>query len=122
MTLTCPIPVLYIADEAAAQRFYVDWLRFRVDWEHRFEPDFPLYLQLSRDDCRLHLSGHKGDCSPGAALRIGCHGVETLLAEFEANTYRTLKPGIVTPPWGGKELTLTDPFSNRLTFYEMPET
>ena len=122
MTMMSPIPILRISDEAAAQRFYIDWLRFRVDWEHRFEPDFPLYLQISRDACRLHLSGHQGDCSPGAALRIGCLDVSALLAEFESNTYRTLKPGIETPPWGGKEWTLVDPFSNRLTFYESPET
>lgn len=121
MTLMSPTPILYISDEAAAQRFYIDWLRFRVDWEHRFEPDFPLYMQISRDACRLHLSGHKGDCAPGAALRIGCQDVQSLIDEFESNTYRTLKPGIETPPWGGKELTLMDPFSNRLTFFESPE-
>lgn len=120
MTLMCPIPILRIFDESAAQRFYVDWLGFTVDWEHRFKPDFPLYIQVSRGSCRLHLSGHHGDSSPGAALRIGCCDVAVLLAEIEANTYKALRPGIETPPWGGKELTLTDPFSNRLTFYETP--
>lgn len=38
---------------------------FRVDWEHRFEPGFPLYLQVSRDGLVLHLSEHHGDGSPG---------------------------------------------------------
>ena len=121
MALSSPIPLLRIFDEASAMKFYIDWLGFRVDWEHRFEPDFPLYLQVSRDVCRLHLTGHRADCSPGAALRIGCQDVAVLLAEFEANTYKTLHPGIETPPWGGRELTLTDPFANRLTFYETPE-
>src|SRR6185295_19052023 len=31
----------------------------------RFEPDLPLYMQVSRDRCVLHLSEHHGDCSPG---------------------------------------------------------
>ena len=121
MALSSPIPLLRIFDEASAMKFYIDWLGFRVDWEHRFEPDFPLYLQVSRDSCRLHLTGHHGDCSPGAKLRIGCQDVAALLAEIESRTYKALRPGIETPPWGGKELTLTDPFANRLTFYETPE-
>ena len=30
----------------------------------------PLYMQISKDDCILHLSEHHGDCCPGAAMRI----------------------------------------------------
>ena len=42
MTLQPPIPVLRIFDLALAKAFYVDWLGFRVDWEHRFEPGMPV--------------------------------------------------------------------------------
>ena len=31
-------PILRIFDEAKAREFYVDFLGFKVDWEHRFEP------------------------------------------------------------------------------------
>ena len=31
------IPLIRIFDEAKARAFYVDWLGFSVDWEHRFE-------------------------------------------------------------------------------------
>ena len=34
MRLDPPIPVLRTFDWALAQRFYVDWLGFAVDWEH----------------------------------------------------------------------------------------
>jgi hypothetical protein len=59
-------PILRIFDEAKARQFYLDFLGFKVDWEHRLEPDLPLYLQVSREGCVLHLSEHHGDCSPGA--------------------------------------------------------
>src|SRR5436305_12077827 len=70
VTLRKTIPILRIFDEAKAREFYVGFLGFTVDWEHRFEPDLPLYMQLSRNECILHLSEHHGDCSPGSAVRI----------------------------------------------------
>ena len=63
-------PILRIFDEVKAREFYVDFLGFTVDWEHRFEEGLPLYLQISKDDCVLHLSEHHGDCCPGSAMRI----------------------------------------------------
>jgi hypothetical protein len=42
------IPILRIFDEAKAREFYIEFLGFHVDWEHRFEPDMPLYMQISR--------------------------------------------------------------------------
>jgi hypothetical protein len=41
-------PILRSFDEAKAREFYLDWLGFTVDWEHRFEPELPLYQQVSR--------------------------------------------------------------------------
>ena len=55
-------------DEDAAKAFYIDFLEFQIDWEHRFGDDFPLYLHVSKSDCVLHLTGHHGDCRPGAAV------------------------------------------------------
>jgi catechol 2,3-dioxygenase-like lactoylglutathione lyase family enzyme len=63
-------PILRIFDEAKAKEFYVAFLGFHVDWEHRFEPALSLYMQVSGDACVLHLSEHHGDCCPGAAMRI----------------------------------------------------
>ncbi|SDD28632.1 hypothetical protein SAMN04489747_0622 [Auraticoccus monumenti] len=39
--LGIPMPVLRVQDAALARGFYVDWLGFTVDFEHRFEPDSP---------------------------------------------------------------------------------
>jgi catechol 2,3-dioxygenase-like lactoylglutathione lyase family enzyme len=117
MELSAPVPILRIFDEAKAREFYVDFLGFRVDWEHRFEPDLPLYLQVSRGGCRLHLSEHHGDATPGAALRIQVRGLDELHAELAAKRYGYARPGIEQAPWG-RDLTVKDPFGNRLVFAE----
>jgi catechol 2,3-dioxygenase-like lactoylglutathione lyase family enzyme len=116
MTLGKTTPILRIFDEAKAKEFYVGFLGFKVDWEHRFAADFPLYLQVSRDDCVLHLSEHHGDGSPGSALRIESTDVDALHAELEAKSYRFAKPSIEDMPWGTRDLSVPDPFGNRLTF------
>lgn len=121
MSLYHPIPVLRIFDETAARNFYIEYLAFKLHWEHRFEPDMPAYMQISRGDCLLHLSGHHGDGSPGASMRIPCDDVLALLAELKSKSYPHLRPGIENPPWGGEELTLKDPFGNRLTFVKKME-
>lgn len=64
MRLSSTTPILRIFDEDKAREFYVQFLGFQVDWEHRFEPGLPLYLQVSRDACVLHLSEHHGELLP----------------------------------------------------------
>lgn len=116
MTFEAPIPILRMFDEAKAREFYVDYLGFKVDWEHRFGDGFPLYMQVSRGDCRLHLSGHHGDCTPGSAVRIGVESADALLEEISEVGYRALRPGVEERPWGMRELQLLDPFGNRIVF------
>jgi hypothetical protein len=72
------VPILRIFDEAKAREFYVDYLRFTVDWEHRFEDDLPLYMQISRDGLTLHLSEHVGDACPGSTVFVRMRGNEDL--------------------------------------------
>jgi catechol 2,3-dioxygenase-like lactoylglutathione lyase family enzyme len=109
-------PILRIFDEAKAREFYVGFLGFHVDWEHRFEPDLPLYMQVSRDGCVLHLSEHHGDCSPGAALRIDTNDLDGFQAELASKRYKYARPGIEETPWGTRDMSVKDPFGNRLTF------
>ena len=118
MTLRKTIPILRIFDEAKAREFYVGFLGFTIDWEHRFSPDAPLYLQVSRDECLLHLSEHYGDCSPGAAIRIATTDLDAFHAELTAKQYKYAGPGIDEQPWG-REVSVRDPFGNRLIFSEV---
>lgn len=109
-------PILRIFDESKAREFYVGFLGFQVDWEHRFKPGLPLYLQVSRDGCVLHLSEHHGDCCPGAAMRIEVDDIDALHTELSAKLYGYARPDIDDTPWGSRDMSVKDPFGNRLTF------
>ena len=121
MSLGKITPILRSFDEAKTREFYVDFLGFKVDWEHRFADDLPLYMQVSKDDCIIHLSEHHGDCSPGAHLRIESTGLDEYRKELLAKKYKYSRPGIEEMPWGTCEMTIGDPFGNKLTFW-VPQT
>lgn len=116
MNLGSITPILRSFNEAQTREFYVDFLGFIVDWEHRFEPGMPLYLQVSRDGCVLHLTEHFGDCSPGGAVRIATEGLDEYHAQLTAKQYKHARPGIEAMPWGSREMSIKDPSGNRLTF------
>ena len=112
------VPILRSFDEAKAREFYVDWLGFTVDWEHRFEPTLPLYMQISRAGILLHISEHHGDGTPGSRIRINCTGLRELHAELIGKQYKNNRPGLERPEWGGLEVTVIDPCHNCITFAE----
>jgi len=111
------VAIFRIFDEAKAKDFYLGFLGFALDWEHRFEPDAPLYAQISRGACLLHLSEHHGDASPGSALRIAVDDIDGYHAEISAKGYKYMRPGIETMPWRTREVMVLDPFFNRLIFF-----
>jgi hypothetical protein len=41
------IPIFRIFDVDKAKEFYLSYLGFTVDWEHRLHENAPLYLQVS---------------------------------------------------------------------------
>jgi catechol 2,3-dioxygenase-like lactoylglutathione lyase family enzyme len=109
------IPVLRMFDAGKAKEFYVAYLGMTVDWEHRFEPELPLYLQVSRGDLVLHLSEHHGDGTPGTVVYVDTTDVATLHAELRAKQYAQLNPGLDTDEIGTC-LSVLDPFGNTLRF------
>src|SRR4051794_25094286 len=117
MALGKTVPILRMFDEAKAREFYVDFLGFVIDWEHRFEDDAPLYMQVSKDGCVIHLSEHYGDASPGAAIRIEATELAAFQQQLSGKKYKYANPGPPQDtPWGTKELAVRDPFGNRLIF------
>ncbi len=117
MALATVIPVLRIFDEMLARNFYCGFLGFKIDWEHRFEPGLPLYAQISREGCILHLTGHHGDATPGSAVRVGVTDIDAFHAELAARDYAFARPCIEHQPWGLREMKLTDPFGNRIVIF-----
>jgi uncharacterized glyoxalase superfamily protein PhnB len=112
------IPILRIFDVAKADEFYLGFLGFTVDWEHRFDDNAPLYRQISRGGLVLHLSEHHGDGSPGARLRVNMRGVAALQAELSAKGYRYMRPGLERTEWNTLETGVVDPFGNQIRFSE----
>jgi len=112
------IPTFRIFSIEKAKEFYVEFLGFTVDWEHRYVDNFPLYMQVSRAGLRLHLTEHYGDATPGSAVFIWMRGIVAFQAELAGKDYRYAKPGLNDAPWDAKTFMLTDPFGNKLTFNE----
>ncbi|MCL6445970.1 MAG: VOC family protein [Alicyclobacillus sp.] len=117
VTLKTITPILRIFDEAKAKEFYLDFLDFQLDWEHRFEADAPLYMQVSQGECVLHLSEHHGDACPGSTIRIETDGIESLHAVLSAKQYKYYHPGLQETPWNTREVCVQDPFGNRIVFF-----
>jgi uncharacterized glyoxalase superfamily protein PhnB len=118
VTLQRAIPILRIFDESKAREFYLGYLGFSVDFEHRFNEDAPLFMGISRDGVQIFLSEHHGDGAPGTYVRIDARGLDELHGELSAKRYRYMNPGIQEQEWGQRELTVYDPFGNRLIFSE----
>ena len=73
-------------------------------------------MQVSRADCRLHLSEHFGDAAPGAALRIKVGDLDELHRALIEKKYRHARPGIQSQPRGTQDMSISDPFGNKLIF------
>ncbi|WP_137113328.1 glyoxalase superfamily protein [Mesorhizobium sp. GR13] len=115
------VPILRIFDVAKAHEFYLSFLGFVVDWEHRYGDNFPLYTQISRGGLRLHLSEHAGDASPGSNMCVYMKGIRKLHEELNAKNYRYMKPGLDNE--GTRlEVQVVDPFHNRIRFMEHIES
>ena len=112
------IPIIRIFDEQKAKEFYLGFLGMRLNWEHRFEADAPIYMQVSRDNLVFHLSEHSGDCTPGSKIFVYTDELERLSREISAKGYRYNRPEIAIAPWGDRILEVIDPFSNKILFNE----
>lgn len=114
-TFDKPIPILRMFDETKAREFYLEFLGFSVEFEHRFEAGLPLYLGISRNGLQLHLSEHHGDASPGSTIFVPMRHIELLRDELVAKRYGYGRPDIVQQDWG-QVLEVCDPFGNRIRF------
>ncbi|CAK7257141.1 MULTISPECIES: glyoxalase superfamily protein [unclassified Shinella] len=114
------VPIVRIFDVPKAHEFYLGFLGFTVDWEHRYGENFPLYTQVSRGGLRLHLSEHAGDATPGGNMVVYMKGIRAFQKELIGKDYRYMKPGLEDE--GSRlEVTVTDPFNNHIRFMELKD-
>lgn len=112
------IPILRIFDVLKAKEFYVDYLGFAVEFEHRFEENTPAYIQVTRGGMALHLSEHHGDACPGSTVFVWMTGIDEFHREITAKKYKHLRPGLETTFYDAKCVEVIDPFGNRIRFNE----
>ncbi|MBB6172071.1 catechol 2,3-dioxygenase-like lactoylglutathione lyase family enzyme [Nocardiopsis mwathae] len=98
------IPILRVADAAASAAWY-GRLGFAMEWEHRFEPGSPAFVEVARGRARLFLSEHTGDARPDTLVYLRIREVDAVAAEFG------MRPE--DRPWA-REVELSDPDGNRV--------
>jgi predicted enzyme related to lactoylglutathione lyase len=118
LTATETVPIFRIFDVVKAKEFYLGFLGFKVDWEHRFDEKAPVYMQVSRGGLVLHLSEHYGDCCPGSTVFVRVKGLVEYHAEISAKGYGYMRPGIEETLHGSRTVQVVDPFGNRIRFDE----
>jgi uncharacterized glyoxalase superfamily protein PhnB len=111
------IPILRIYDEQKALEFYRDFLGFAVDWRVG-GGETPVYMQISLGECRLQLSEHFGDGTPGSKLKVRTQDVQAFQRELLAKQYRHARPGVLEQDWEEREMAIDDPFQNVIIFFE----
>ncbi len=117
MRLSTAIPIIRIFSEEKAREFYLDFLGFSIEWEHKFDQNFPLYAQIRRSDLVLHLSEHHGDATPGSNVFVPTEDITAFQRELAGKDYTYAKPGLTELPWG-LHMEIADPFGNRIRFCE----
>jgi uncharacterized glyoxalase superfamily protein PhnB len=120
MQLSPAIPILRIFAENKAKEFYLEYLGFSLQWEHRFEANFPMYAQIKRADLTLHLSEHHGDATPGSAVFVPMKNIDAFQQELVAKNYKYAKPAVQDLPWG-RMMEVADPFGNKIRFCELSD-
>lgn len=118
MTVTRVTPILRMFNYAKAVEFYVNWLGFTINWEHRFEPTAPLYMEVAREGITLHLTEHHGDATPGSRVSVECTGLKEFHQQLLEKNYPYNRPGLEETFYGTWCVEVIDPFGNRLTFNE----
>jgi predicted enzyme related to lactoylglutathione lyase len=107
------IPTLRITDYRLSKAFYTVLLGFRVDWEHCYDPETAVFMQISRAGMLIFLTQHEGDCQVGGLVHFFVPDVDA----FHAELCRRGTPIKQAPRMGiegYRMMTLVDPDGNQL--------
>jgi len=112
------IPTFRISDYNAAKEFYVTFLGFTVDWEHRFGNNEPVYMQISKNGLIIHLSENVR-FQKGVIVFVETTGIENFHCELINIENKFSIPKIEKTNWGTIQMEIKDPFENLLRFNEI---
>lgn len=114
------IPTFGITDYKTAINFYCDSIGFKIDWEHRFSPTDPVYMQISMNGLVLHLSENKR-FENKAIIFVETTNIKQFHRELTENNPTIKIQDIVFTNWQTMQLEIQDPFGNLLRFNENNE-
>jgi len=108
------VPILRVKDARVSAKFYQDAMGFKVDWEHRFADDFPIYMQVSRPPLALHLSEHQGGGTTAAEFFVRVPDVD---AVYQAMVDQGIKPESepTDQEYGMRDFLIVDPDGHSIT-------
>ena len=110
------IPTLRITNYELSKAYYLNGLGFTLDWEHRFEPHFPVFMSIVRDNMQIYLSEHTGDCQVGGLVHFLIPDVNAWYLEFKSQNVNVSEAP--NSDLGFLNMTVTDPDGNQLRFME----
>ena len=67
-----------------------------------------MYVHVSRDGMRLHLSSHHDDGTPGTAVLVEVRNIDALHSELRKRGYPFFNPGIAMVRGASREMQLID--------------
>ena len=111
------IPTFGISDYKTAIDFYIGFLDFKIDWEHRFGLTDPVYMQISRKGLTLHLSENKR-FQTNAIVFVETKNLKEFHKELQDKSPTKKLPDILHTNWQSLQLEITDPYGNLLRFNE----
>lgn len=111
------IPTFRILDYKKAKEFYVEFLGFKIDWEHRFGENETVYMQVSKNGLILHFSENKR-FQTGMIVFVETTGIENFHDELSKKSNGILTPDVSVTNWNTKQMEIEDPFGNLLRFNE----
>jgi uncharacterized glyoxalase superfamily protein PhnB len=116
------VPILFVADVAAAASFYKEKLGFTVDFLHGHPP---FYGSVSRGQACIHLRfvhqtnfrnlAEQEDSLILASIEVA--NVKALFDEYKARDVAFSQP-LVRQAWGGIDFHVRDPDGNAISFVE----
>ena len=116
--INASIPVIRMIDLAKAKSFYLDFLGYQVDWEHKFHETSPTYMQISKGQSVIHLDGHAGKDGSVSNVRVPVSGIESFFDYLKSRDSEKREFELARPRGTSLEIYIVDPFDNTITFWE----
>ena len=109
------VPALRITNYTASKTFYTAGLGFSIEAEHRFKPDLPVFMTVTRDGMTIFLTEHAGDCQVGGLVHFYVPDVDAVYDEVRRRGIAVKEPPNQSLE-GLRDMTIVDPDGNQLRF------